>query len=211
MYLLGKTYARLCAQAGVDIRLNTAVDAAWAQDFAPDALVIALGSEPIKPSLPGIDGPKAVLVNSLYLGDVTIGDEVVVLGGGLTGCECALHLSQEGKRCHLVEMRAELAPDANIRHRPILLAELEAAGIDVLLNTSGKAITDAGLVVVDATGEERLLAADNVIYAVGQRARSAEVDQLRDSAAWVRVIGDAQRAANITTAIYEAYHAALDI
>ena len=50
---------------------------------------------------------------------------MAVLGGGLAGCEAAIHLAQEGKKVHLVEMRPELAPDANIRHRPILMQMVE--------------------------------------------------------------------------------------
>ena len=50
---------------------------------------------------------------------------MVVFGGGLAGCECAIHLGMEGKTVHLVEMRDELAVDANVRHRPLLLKEIE--------------------------------------------------------------------------------------
>jgi pyruvate/2-oxoglutarate dehydrogenase complex dihydrolipoamide dehydrogenase (E3) component len=211
MYLLGQSYARACEQMGVEIKLNTQVDEAFLDEFKADALVIAAGSRPIKPPIPGIDGANAVSVNSLYLDGIELGSEVVVLGGGLTGCECALHLTQEGKTVHLVEMRQELAPDANMRHRPILLKELEDAKIDVNLGVSGKEITPEGLIVVDADGNETLIKGNDVVYAVGQRSCTNEVAALRDGAPWVRVIGDAVRPANITTAIYEAYHAGLDI
>ena len=46
------------------------------------------------------------------------------MGGGLAGCECAIHLGMEGKEVHLIEMRDELAVDANVRHRPLLLKKL---------------------------------------------------------------------------------------
>lgn len=66
-----------------------------------------------------------VIVNNYYREADKVGDDVVVFGGGLAGCECAIHLGQEGKTVHLVEMRDELAPDANVRHRPLLLKEIE--------------------------------------------------------------------------------------
>ena len=66
-----------------------------------------------------------MIVNNYYLEKEKVGDSVVVLGGGLAGCEAAIHLAQEGKKVHLVEMRPELAPDANIRHRPILMQMVE--------------------------------------------------------------------------------------
>lgn len=49
---------------------------------------------------------------------------MIVFGGDLAGCECAVHLGMEGKKVHLIEMRAELVPDANIRHCPLLLKEI---------------------------------------------------------------------------------------
>ena len=107
-------------------------------------------------------------------------------------------------------MRPELATDANIRHRPILLTELEGEDIDVLTGAAAKCV-DADGVTVTIDGKERVVPCQSVIVAIGQRSRSAVVDELRDGAPFVRVIGDAQRPANITLAIYEAYHAGLDI
>ena len=72
----------------------------------------------------GLDVTRKI-VNNYYLEKEKVTDQVVVFGGGLAGCECAIHLGQEGKQVHLVEMRTELAPDANVRHRPLLLKEIE--------------------------------------------------------------------------------------
>ena len=66
------------------------------------------GSTPIVPPLPGIKGDNVVVVNNYYLESHKVGDSVVVLGGGLAGCECAVHLQQAGKTVHLVEMRNTL-------------------------------------------------------------------------------------------------------
>jgi len=64
---------------------------------------------------------------------------------------------------------------------------------------------------VNAGGAERLVPADTVVCAIGQRSRTAVADELRDAAPYVRVVGDAVRPSNITTAVYEAWHAAFDI
>ena len=68
-----------------------------------------------------------------------------------------------------------------------------------------------GLVAADADGNEELIPAASVVCAIGQRSRSKAVDALRDTAPFVRSVGDAVRPADICTAVYEAYHAALDI
>ena len=93
----------------------------------------------------------------------------------------------------------------------ILKRAVERAGIDVNLNARGVRVERGGLVVADGEGEEHLVPGDTVICAIGQRSRSDAADALRDAAPFVRVVGDAVRPSNITTAVYEAYHAALDI
>ena len=136
---------------------------------------------------------------------------MVVLGGGLAGCEAAIHLAQEGKTVHLVEMRAELAPDANIRHRPILLMEIENNNIHVHTEYKGLKVTEEGVLCSDATGVEHLVPGTSVICALGQRARRNVAEELIDCAPHVIEIGDCVRPSTITTAVYQGYHAALDI
>ena len=64
---------------------------------------------------------------------------------------------------------------------------------------------------IDPEGKEVLIKGSSVICALGQRSRTDVVNALRDSAPFVRVIGDAHRVSTITNAVYEGYHAALDI
>ena len=210
MYQLAGTYAKFCRDWGVDIRLNTPVDRAFVDAFAPDALIIAAGSAPLLPPIPGLDGGNVVVVNNYYREAGKVGPEVVVLGGGLAGCECAIHLGQQGKTVHLVEMRSELAPDANVRHRPLLLQEVEKY---VTVHTGCRAlrVTETGVVCAGPDGQELTIPGRSVICALGQRSRTEVVEALQGAAPFVRVIGDAARVSNITNAVYWGYHAALDI
>ena len=210
MYRLGLTLETLLKKEGVDIRLNTRVDRAFAENFAADALIIAVGSSPIVLPIPGKDEHNVILVNDYYLKGDQLTDKVVVMGGGLAGCECAIHLGQQGKEVHIVEMRDELAVDCNIRQRPILLKTLEKY-VHIHTGYTGKEITGEGLICADKAGESVLVPGTSVVFAVGQRSNSAMVDELRDGAPFVRIVGDCNRPANILTAMYAAYHAALDI
>lgn len=210
MYELAGTYAKFARDAGVEIRLNTEVTRAYVEREAPDALIIAVGSEPLVPPIPGLDGGNVVIVNNYYLEKDKVGDEVVVMGGGLAGCECAIHLGMEGRKVHLVEMRDTLAPDANVRHRPLLLAEIDKY---VTVHTSHRAlrVTPEGVICAKEDGQEVFIPGASVICALGQRSRTAAVNDLNGSAPFVRVIGDASRVSTITNAVYWGYHAALDI
>lgn len=210
MYQLGLSFEKIALEEGVEIRLNTTVTPEYVAAEKPDALILAVGSTPIVPPLPGIDGDNVVIVNDYYLEKEKVGDTVVVLGGGLAGCECAVHLGQEGKKVHLVEMRDTLAPDCNIRNRPILMKNVDQYA-EVHKCHAGLRVTSEGLVCKDPEGNEVLIPCDTVICAVGQRSNRADVDALRRSAPFVREVGDCVRPANITKAVYEGYHAALDI
>lgn len=210
MYQLGVVLERQAVAEGVEIRLNTPVTPELVSEIAPDALILAVGSSPIVPKLPGIDSDNVVVVNNYYLEKDKVEDTVVVLGGGLAGCECAVHLGQEGKKVHLVEMRPTLAPDCNIRNRPILMRKV-AEFCEAHTEYTGLAITPDGVLCRDKDGNEVLVPGKTVICAVGQRPNRVDVEALRRTAPFVREVGDCVRAANITKAIYEGYHAALDI
>lgn len=210
MYELTGTYRLLAEKAGVEIRRNTEVTKEYAEKENADALIIAVGSTPLVPPIPGLDGDNVIIVNNYYLEKEKVCDEVVVFGGGLAGCECAVHLGMEGKKVCLVEMREELAPDANVRHRPLLLKEIEKY-VSVYTGYKGLEVTADGILCEDQDGSKQLVPGKTIICALGQRSRADMVAELQDAAPFVRVIGDAAKVSTITNAVYWGYHAALDI
>ena len=210
MYELSLTFAKQCREAGVEIRLNTEATKELVESESPDAVIIAAGSRPLVLTIPGIDRENVTIVNNYYLEKEKVGDEVVVLGGGLAGCEAAIHLAQEGKKVTIVEMRDELAPDANVRHRPLLLKQIEGLA-EVRAGLKGMEVTAQGVVCEDREGQQHLVKGSSVICALGQRARTDVAEALRDTAPYVAVIGDCAKVSTITNAVYQGYHAALDI
>ena len=210
MYQLAGTYARFAEKAGVKIVTSTEVTKKLIEKESPDALIVAVGSEPLLPPIKGLNGENVTIVNNYYLEKENITGNVIVLGGGLAGCECAIHLGMEGKEVHLVEMRNELAPDANVRQRPLLLKEVNKYA-QIHTGYRGLEVTKDGVLCETKDGEQVLIPGTSVICALGQRSRSKVADELRDGAPYVRIIGDAHRVSTITNAVYEGYHAALDI
>lgn len=210
MYELAGTYELLARKAGVEIRTSTPVTKEYAEKENADALIIAAGSRPLVSPIPGLNGDNVVIVNNYYKEKEKVGDEVVVFGGGLAGCECAIHLGMEGKKVRIVEMRDVLAPDANVRHRPLLLKEIDKYA-EVYTGYKGLEVTEEGVWCEDKEGKKVLVPGSTIICALGQRSRTDIVDELRDCAPYVAVIGDASRVSTITNAVYWGYHAALDI
>lgn len=210
MYQLGLTLSHQAELQGVDIQLNTKATPELIESLHPDALILAVGSTPLIPRIEGIEGSNVIIVNDYYLNKDKVEDSVVVLGGGLAGCECAVHLGMEGKKVSIVEMKDQLAADCNIRHRPILMQKVEEYTKAYTNHTAVKASRD-GVVCRDAEGNEVLIPGKTIICAAGQRSNRSDVDAFRDSAPWVREIGDCARVSNITNAVYQGYHAALDI
>ena len=210
MYQLTGVYEKMARAAGVEICLNTEVTKEYVEKEAPDALIIAVGSKPLIPPIKGIDGENVIVVNNYYKQKEQCKDTVVVFGGGLAGCECAIHLGMEGKHVELVEMRDMLAPDANVRHRPLLLKEIEKY-VTVHTGLRGIEVTEKGVLCLDKDEKEVFVLGETVICALGQRSRTDIVEELRDSAPYVSVIGDAEKVSTITNAVYRGYHTALDL
>lgn len=210
MYELGLTLENIARDEGVEIRTKTEVTKEIVEKENVDALIVAVGSEPVIPSIKGINSKQVIIVNNYYLEKNKVGDQVIVLGGGLAGCEAAIHLAEEGKVVHLIEMREALALDANIRHRPILIEKISEL-VNVHTKLNGIRIEEKGVVCLNSNNKEILIEGDSVVCAVGQRARRNVVNKLIDLAPYVAQIGDCVKPATITEAIYQGHHAAMDV
>ena len=210
MFAYPRTMERLLKKEGVEIRLNTTVTAGYVENENADVLICAIGSEPLLPPLPGIDNKNTILVQDLHSRGGEVGKKTAILGGGLAGCEAALQLADRGVGVVLIEMQNDLMSDANELYRDAILVRIEGR-VDIKLGYTGSRITDEGIYCTNPDGAEELISADTIIIAAGQRARRAEVNALLDAAPRVYQIGDCVTAKDITTAVYQGYHAALDV
>jgi len=137
----------------------------------PDALVIATGTEPVMPDVPGIDLPHAAAATEV-LRDITRyeGGSAVVVGGGDVGCETACHLADNGWNVTIVEALPELmAENDNINVRLRMLALVGEKGISIMTGTRLSAVTEDGVEVILPTGKAWGLDADLVAMAVGMK------------------------------------------
>ncbi|MDR1766114.1 MAG: NAD(P)/FAD-dependent oxidoreductase [Lachnospiraceae bacterium] len=197
--------------SGVDLRLNTQVDRDFVERHRPDALIIALGSEPWAPPIPTGEGVRVFMGSDLTMAE-PFGESVAVIGGGLVGCEEALELAQLGKNVTILEMRPELAPDCGRMHRINLLHQLaEQSRITAVTGARCTRISKDGVHAVGADGHETLYACDSVVMATGMRPRQAEVEALRGIVPDTYVIGDAHLARNVMMAVRDARDAVVNL
>jgi thioredoxin reductase len=197
-----------CTRLGVKFQLGTTATREYIGRMAPDAVICAVGSSPAKPNIPGIEHAHHALFCYDRPGDV--GKKVVMIGGGLIGCETGYWLADTGHQVHVLELRDGLALDANDSHRRALLPRME----QTMSWDCGASVTEIlpnGVKFLDKDGGEHFIEADTVLYAVGQRANTQQVDALRGVCDWFVPVGDCVRARQVKQATYEGFCAAMDI
>lgn len=201
---------RRIAKRDIDVLFNTRVTAEFIKDFSPDAVIIAVGSEPVVPPIEGIGKAKQAL--DVYFGDLSeIGNDVVMVGGGLVGCETALHLAAMGKSLTVIEMADRLCKDAYPMHRIALMDRLERA-VKVYTDTRCIGIGDKA-VLLEKEGLDFEIKCDTVIHALGMKARSSVVSELRQACIGIPcfVVGDCDCAGKVQKATEDAWVAAMSI
>jgi pyruvate/2-oxoglutarate dehydrogenase complex dihydrolipoamide dehydrogenase (E3) component len=200
-------------KSGTVVMLNTEVTPELVAFQNPDVLVAAVGAGPVLPDIPGINSKKVIMAENVYEASASIGEKVVILGGGLVGTEEGLNLAMQGKDVTVVEMLGEIARDANKFHRLALMLELEkyTKNLKIVTGARGKAVTEVGLLCEDINGNETLYSADTIICAVGSIALSAVVEQLRDTAPEFYYIGDCKRPRKVLEAIRTGFDVAMGL
>jgi pyruvate/2-oxoglutarate dehydrogenase complex dihydrolipoamide dehydrogenase (E3) component len=197
---------RQLGKSGAEVRLNAEARPEDVRRY--DAVVAAVGSEPLIPAVPGVE--RAISAIDVYGREDALGGRIVVIGGGEVGLETALHLAKRGRALTLLEMRPGLAQDASKTHRDELMVELrnEGARVSALTGAVCARIID-GAVFYEKGGAEHKISADSVILAVGMRALAARADSFMGLTEECAEVGDCVRARSVEWAVKEGYFAAL--
>ena len=188
----------------ITVMLNTGMTPELARSLRPDAIVCAIGADPIVPPVPGVDLEIAVSAVGMHEHMEEIGQNVVILGGGLVGCEESILLGELGKKVTVLEMKPELCRDAPFLHHEAVLLEMERLGITARTGMRCTGILPDG-VTAEQDGKEIKLPADTVIIAAGLAPKLDEAESFRSCAPEFWKIGDCRQARNVRLAIHEGY------
>lgn len=193
--------------SNVNIKLNAKATAEAIMEGNPDSVIVATGARPIIPDILGIEKPKVITAPDALRQPTAVGERVVIIGGGLVGCETAELLAQKGKKVTILEMLGRIASDVGIMTRRFLLHRLREAGIRMETDINVEEITDEG---VKGVRDDKLesFAGDTVVLALGMRANKELAEELRGKVTELYLIGDCAQPRRITEAIGEGFETA---
>jgi 2,4-dienoyl-CoA reductase-like NADH-dependent reductase (Old Yellow Enzyme family)/thioredoxin reductase len=192
-------------KAGVALRLNTEVKPDTVRGF--DAVIAALGAEPLIPPIPGVANAKIAL--DIYGREHALADAVVIIGGGQVGVETALHLAGMGKHVTILEMRSELAPDASKTHRDELMAELQKQPLVTVLTDARCTGIESDGVLYEKSGETGKVTAGSVVLSVGMRALTTQADSFMGLTGEYAEVGDCAKVGTVEGATKTGWAAAM--
>ncbi|MCL1834609.1 MAG: NAD(P)/FAD-dependent oxidoreductase [Oscillospiraceae bacterium] len=200
--------AGLIAKSNIDLRLNTEVTPEYALNERPDTIIAAIGSEPVKPKIPGIDGPNVHQAIDVFNDPSLAKGKVVILGAGFVGTELAIYLKGElGIDTGIVEMLGTISTGGNNTHGNAVRDMIGQNDIPIHFNTKAVEITDRAVKCEGPDGQTEF-EADTVILAAGMVPLQEEAAKFHGCAKDFYMIGECRKAANILFATSTAYSAA---
>jgi 2,4-dienoyl-CoA reductase-like NADH-dependent reductase (Old Yellow Enzyme family)/thioredoxin reductase len=194
---------------GVTINLNTEATAENVVSDKADVVIVAVGADPITADFPDATRTNVFWVGDVNIGNAKVGENVVVIGGGFAGSETALQLAKDGKKVTVIDILDNITLQADW---PRGLAEqLDEYGVRFLTEMKIEEITDKGIITVDNKGKRATIAADTVVLSLGFKPRTATVNQFKNLAADVYIIGDCQAARTVKEAVHDGFNVAVEI
>ena len=202
-----------CQQAGVDLRCGVEAEEMLLRSLAPDAIILATGSTPLILPIPGLSDCGYVTAQDMLDGKAQMGKRVLMVGGGMVGCEAAEYLAERGHQVAVIEMKDVIAADVTPENRSYMFENFEEN--HVLLRPGAKVTqfyTDGVDYALADGSTGSLRGYDNIVLAMGSRSNTALKDTAEKVADQVLVIGEAAKApGNAVLATGDALEAALKI
>jgi pyruvate/2-oxoglutarate dehydrogenase complex dihydrolipoamide dehydrogenase (E3) component len=195
----------------IKVELGKAATPAIVEQKNPDVVILATGSIPLVPDIPGIDRGNVVTAQQVLTGEAKVGEKVVVIGGELVGCETAEFLADQGKQVTVVRRGAAMAEKLSPSARELLLLRLEAKGVTLLTGVKYEEISEKGLTIITREGERKTLEADTIVLAAGARSDIELFQALQGKVKEVYLAGDCVQPRRIVDAISEGSQIALKI
>lgn len=161
------------------------------------------------PDIAGIDKSNVVTAQDVLSGKAKAGQRVVIIGGGMVGCEAGHYLAEQGKTVTIIEILKRMASDMLFMTRRRLMDALRSKKVTLLTSTTCEEIGEDSVRVITAEGEKKTIQADTVIIAVGYKANERLFKALEGKVPEIYCIGDSSEPRRMLEAIREGYRTGL--
>ena len=203
------TYLKVqLVKSGVKVVLNKEATTKAVDEFAPDSVIVAVGSSPFIPDIPGINGENVLNCREVLSGEKKVGKKVVVIGAGHVGCETCFFLAEKGANVTLTFPE----PALEVKYwmfKKYFLDKLKEYNIKVFPQVQYRKITRNGVELTTREGEEILLEADSIVLAAGSTPNKALGESLKGKYLDFAEIGDCVQPRRIREAVEEGMWAAV--
>jgi 2,4-dienoyl-CoA reductase-like NADH-dependent reductase (Old Yellow Enzyme family)/thioredoxin reductase len=200
-------------RAGVEIVLNTSATPEMIKEKGYDTILVAVGSDPVIPNIPGVDGAKVHNIVEAFSKEKSLGKNIVVIGGGETAADAGLFLAKAGHNVTMLTSEKKLIQD-NRPHYPSTIVEAyeDLKNFSVITEATAQAISAGKVSYADSTGNEKSIPADDVVVYDGFKPKKDEALKFYGSAKQFFAIGDcSDRGGNIQKCTRSAFFAASEI
>lgn len=205
-----RAYIHRCEKDGVRIVLGQEVTLELIRKENPDAVIVATGAKPLVLPIEGIDQPEILSGSAVLDGTCAPGKKVLVVGGGMVGCEIAALLGEQEHEIDVIELRGEIGADVIREHKIYLMKDFEQYRIGQITGAKVCRFYKDGVEYESADGtRQEARGYDSVVLAMGYRSFNPFAGQIEKLGKEVYLIGDASQARRALEATSEAYQAAI--
>jgi NADPH-dependent 2,4-dienoyl-CoA reductase/sulfur reductase-like enzyme len=192
-------------KAGVHVELETEATLDYLSGLNPDVAILATGALSQKAEFLGVRGPNVLTAEDVLLDRVPVGQNVVVVGGGMVGCETAHYLANKGKDVTIVEQLDRMAPKMGRLARGHLLRLLRDKGVTMLTSARCEEIKGDELTLTVEGSEQRTMSADTFVLAAGFEPNESLFKEAEGEIPEIHLIGDASQPRNLGEALRDGF------
>ena len=203
---------RQVEKQGIRVCLHTDVNRDTEALADMDAIIVAVGAEPVFFKVKGME--KNFVIDGLHAYEQieNIPQQVVIVGGGSIGSELAKCLCHQGRHVSVVDIAPRLCANLNEHMRAGLMIQLEQCeNLDVYTETSCEEIHESSVTLHSKDGTTREIPAECVIFAVGMRSGTELANSFYGIVQDTNVIGDANRVGTVYQATSDGYYASASL
>jgi len=198
---------------GVNVLMNIKATPEMIKSKGYDTVLVAVGSDPVKARLPGADGSNVYDIMEAYTKEKSMGENVVVIGGGEFGTDAGIFLAGEGHKVTMLTSEWELLQEQRVHYTQVIQETYEdLKNFSAITKATATGISSGKVTYKDANGSEKSIAADSVVLFSGLKAKKDEALEFYGTAKQFFTVGDcSEKGGNIQRCTRSAFFAASQV